>query len=568
MPNKVSSISARMISRHPVRLNLSDNGSFYGTASSLGGFGQVGGKVFRVTTNGTFTTLALFTGANGSDPRAGLTLGPDGNYYGTTSVKGVGAGSVFRIGTNGNLTTLAWFDGDNGWSPFSRLLLGSDGSFFGTTSGRGSGFFGNVFQVRTNGTLITLASFNKTNGAYPMAGLVFGSDGHLYGTTSEGGPGGGGEIFRVRLPGGAPLVLQQLQPTMAVYSGQTISLAVLAGYLGPFTYQWMLNETNVIAGATASTYTLSNVQEKDQGAYSCVITGPSGSTTSSNAVLSVLTLAPTGYEAAVLADHPIAYWRLDEPEGAPVAYDHVGGHNGNYHNVSLGLPAHNQYEQDTAASFGPGTNSYVGEIDGVDFSSTGTNRGFSLECWVKGGPQQLSDFAIITKGTADGGEQFDLDSYSGDGGFYRWFVRDSQGAAFGTGYAPVTPDNTWQHLVAVYDGPGLRLRLYVNGIQVASGPASPDGLLSTPHPVTIGSRQSQLWGGPYDLNFKGMIDEVAIYDYALNTNQVLGHYSTGTAGLAVLLMGSQLDLTWPRGVLQSAPDPSGPYEDIANAVSP
>jgi uncharacterized repeat protein (TIGR03803 family) len=181
--------------------------------------------------------------------------------------------------TSGNLTTLAWFDGDNGWYPQARLLLASDGSFFGTTCRGGSGY-GTVFQVRTNGALITLTSFNEANGAYPYGGLLFVKDGHLYGTTGVGGPGGGGTIFRLKLPVGAPAVIRQPQP-VAIYPGNTVRLSVLAGYIGPFTYQWRLNETNLIVGATNASLTLTNVQQANQGSYSCVITGPSGSTTES-----------------------------------------------------------------------------------------------------------------------------------------------------------------------------------------------------------------------------------------------------------------------------------------------
>src|SRR2546422_446487 len=52
------------------------------------------------------------------------------------------------------------------------------------------------------------------------------------------------------------------------------------------------------------------------------------------------------YASVVLADHPIAYWRFDEPDGSAVAYDLVGSHNGVYTNVSLGLPGHNEFDED------------------------------------------------------------------------------------------------------------------------------------------------------------------------------------------------------------------------------
>ena len=40
--------------------------------------------MFKVTTNGTLTTLVSFNGTNGANPGAALTLGTDGNFYGTT----------------------------------------------------------------------------------------------------------------------------------------------------------------------------------------------------------------------------------------------------------------------------------------------------------------------------------------------------------------------------------------------------------------------------------------------------------------------------------------------------
>ena len=43
------------------------------------------GPVFQVTTNGTLTTLVSFDVTNGQYPNAALTLGNDGNFYGTTA---------------------------------------------------------------------------------------------------------------------------------------------------------------------------------------------------------------------------------------------------------------------------------------------------------------------------------------------------------------------------------------------------------------------------------------------------------------------------------------------------
>jgi uncharacterized repeat protein (TIGR03803 family) len=182
-------------------LTLGNDGNFYGTTAD--GNGDVG-TVFQLTTNGTLTTLATFDFSNGDNPLAGLTLGNDGNFYGTTYNGGSNdgaVGSVFQCTTNGTLTTLANFYGTNGANPMAALTLGNDGNFYGTTSEGGAYDYGTVFQVTTNGTLATLANFDYTNGANPMAALTLGNDDNFYGIASEGGTYGDGTVFQITTNG-------------------------------------------------------------------------------------------------------------------------------------------------------------------------------------------------------------------------------------------------------------------------------------------------------------------------------------------------------------------------------
>jgi len=54
--------------------------------------------IFQVTTNGTLTSLISFNLTNGANPIAGLTLGNDGDFYGTTTYGGSsGDGTLFRL---------------------------------------------------------------------------------------------------------------------------------------------------------------------------------------------------------------------------------------------------------------------------------------------------------------------------------------------------------------------------------------------------------------------------------------------------------------------------------------
>jgi uncharacterized repeat protein (TIGR01451 family) len=189
-------------------LTLGPDGSFYGTTAAGGQYGD--GTVFRVTTAGNLMTLVSFgsTLNSGTFPSAGLTLGADGNLYGTTTAGGTNrvsgtnnTGTIFRLSTNGTLTTLVNFTGINGSYPECQLTIGPNGSFYGTTAYGGTSNLGTVFQVTTNGVLTTLASFGSTNGAMPQAGLTLGLDGNFYGTTSYGGISNVGTIFQVT-PGG------------------------------------------------------------------------------------------------------------------------------------------------------------------------------------------------------------------------------------------------------------------------------------------------------------------------------------------------------------------------------
>jgi uncharacterized repeat protein (TIGR03803 family) len=176
------------------------------------------GTLFKITTNGSLTTLVWFNGTNGSNPGSTLIKGVDGNFYGTTDSGGadtnlnsangfseVGFGTIFELGTNGVLTTLASFDSTNGGGGVFGFLQARDGNFYGVTQFGGGNQSGTVFQLSTNGLLTTLASFDGTNAAYPLC-LVQATDGNFYGATHGGGNSPYANIFKMT-PTGAVTIL-------------------------------------------------------------------------------------------------------------------------------------------------------------------------------------------------------------------------------------------------------------------------------------------------------------------------------------------------------------------------
>jgi len=134
---------------YPVVQVQGSDGNVYGTTDVGGTNG--GGTVFKISSNGAFTTLYSFTGGNDGAGPNDLVQGSDGNLYGTTLYQSGGVdtynvGTVFRISTNGSLTTLYSFTDGNDGAQANGLVQGSDGSFYGTTSS-GVGGAGTVFRL-------------------------------------------------------------------------------------------------------------------------------------------------------------------------------------------------------------------------------------------------------------------------------------------------------------------------------------------------------------------------------------------------------------------------------------
>ena len=219
----------------PAGLIEAADGNFYGTTgyggTNMGNAGATAGTVFKIAPSGMLTTLYSFcvqSGCtDGEGPSGALVQGTDGNFYGTTNYGGTsggpdgfGGGTVFKITPNGTLTTLYTFcvpsGCTDGASPSGGLVQATNGYFYGTTVNGGAntscidGGCGTVFKITPNGTLTTLYSFcaqgGCADGGNPNGGLVQAANGDFYGTTSDGGvncphAACGGTIFKITLTG-------------------------------------------------------------------------------------------------------------------------------------------------------------------------------------------------------------------------------------------------------------------------------------------------------------------------------------------------------------------------------
>jgi hypothetical protein len=79
------------------------------------------------------------------------------------------------------------------------------------------------------------------------------------------------------------------------------------------------------------------------------------------------------------------------------------------------------------------------------------------------------------------------------------------------------PANAWTHLAGTYDGTALRL--FVNGVQVASAPVG-GSIASSTGPLRVGG--NGLWGE----FFQGRIDEIRVYNRALTQPEIQADMTT------------------------------------------
>ena len=170
-----------------------------------------------------FTVVHAFKGPpDGAFPWSDLTLGPEGNLYGSTwaggsdancpGSLGVGCGTLYRLDVSGKETVVASLPGLPGpLHLYGGLLPANDGSFYGVTNEGGTSNAcsgnrcGTFFRLDAQEKLKALYSFGVQGGLgdanNPEGDLVRDGQGNFYGTSRFGGTNDNGTIFEVSKSG-------------------------------------------------------------------------------------------------------------------------------------------------------------------------------------------------------------------------------------------------------------------------------------------------------------------------------------------------------------------------------
>jgi len=215
------------------------------------------------------------------------------------------------------------------------------------------------------------------------------------------------------------------------------------------------------------------------------------------------------YAGAVLADHPIAYYRLGDRPTATIATDFSGnGHSGTYENGALlGVPGLISDTSDTAVNFSTGDVA-IPDSSTMDF----VNSAFSIEAWFNAnGTLAGSNLRIFDKALAGSGIGYGLDLSTVD--------QRLIGCPSFDPHVTISNNSTY-HIVMSTDGAGTA-SYYLNGQFQGSGPYGSCPAFTQAAHIAVANDGSA--------HFTGTIDEVAIYNYELAPERISAHYSLGTA---------------------------------------
>lgn len=386
-------------------------------------------------------------------------------------------------------------------------------------------------------------------------------------------------------PGSPPTITKDLQPTVGP-AGGSVTLSVTATGTG-LTYQWRKNGVAIqnggdISGANTSTLTINPLNPADVGVYSVAIFSSAGSTVSANASVRISTYN--------IQDSLVGYWKLDESGTATNAVNSATNGTHDVAEIFTSTPTWVAGKVGNAYSFDANTWMFV-----TNFPKA--SSGVAASAWVNlNGTPPGGSMALIQNAEPNlyvqggngthviGSFEFTLAFDSASGNMF-----PEAGVGVGasiytvTGTTPV-PVTGWHNVAFTADG--AQVVVYVDGQPAGSVPYS--GTIASPDIpwLSIGARlnadTNTLVGVSPDANPEfmfGSLDEVALWDRALSSDEVTALFAAGNGGkslttivetppvttsgtLKASIAAGKITVTWTTGSLQTAPSPTGPWTNV------
>jgi hypothetical protein len=230
---------------------------------------------------------------------------------------------------------------------------------------------------------------------------------------------------------------------------------------------------------------------------------------------------PTAYTQAVLADGPLHYYRFEETHTGQPAKDAVGvapdGDKPGTFSGGITAGQSSAHVNLGSAAYFDGTPGTLVDLGTPFHPASGV---ISIEAWVNLDQDAAATFLPIAA-RWDGSFELDVNN-TGDAtngsGRVNLVSRSADTNEFGiAASSEPMPKGEWQHVVGTFDDG--QLSIWLNGELVSQQTVTqPATLQDAGATLFIGSTRD---GAAF--NWKGSIDEVAFYDYALSQAQIRSH---------------------------------------------
>ncbi len=232
------------------------------------------------------------------------------------------------------------------------------------------------------------------------------------------------------------------------------------------------------------------------------------------------------------------YWKFDEQSGV-VFIDEKGNNAGCGTQPDVNCPvfvtAASPIQIGSSTLFFDNAASQGAEIPDDGTFDWGVSASFSIEFWMASDFNAFTDNVVIVgrdeRTTEDGigvhwwigieGDPFDGTTNDGT---IRFQLRDNDNnpaAPYLGGKGLKINDGGWHHIAAVRDGNNNENRIYIDGIEVDKKSYTYSSGFNSASPITLGHLVS---GINMDRFFyKGLIDELAVYDRVLAPSEIMNH---------------------------------------------
>lgn len=232
-------------------------------------------------------------------------------------------------------------------------------------------------------------------------------------------------------------------------------------------------------------------------------------------------VALDAYGSAVMADSPLAYWRLDETSGSTAADSSGSGHAGTYTRVT----------QNQASLLWTGVGA-CGSFSGAAGSTLASYVDIPQASWMELGTF-TAECLFNTTNASNSQVIFGRDDLSGSASTRAWVLYINSGTLKGsissggsihdfTAGGTIVAGSTYH---VVYSWDGTNVRVYLNGVKIMT--FAPGGSINatSAEPLRVGC--SANWNF---FPFGGKIDEFSFYGSALSDARVYAHYLAAFSG--------------------------------------